>query len=186
MNYSYIGLSRHEVYVHGPMRDLCWPRPVLYHLPGSSAASSVSRCVHWRRDIAAFVSLTLSLAPRLRQQQCSCCWQQIQAVVVVHSHSQKSFFLNSLVYFLHTRYKKDLTFKLRFCLALPAAQPRCPARCLAFPAFVARLFISPWHWHLIWHFKSSMRTASDDLLRQKIGWDATQNDLRRTITHVIW
>lgn len=53
------------------------------------------------------------------------------------------FFLNSLVYFLHTRYKKDLTFKLRFFLALPAAQPRCPARCLAFPAFVARLFISP-------------------------------------------
>lgn len=92
MNYSYIGLSRHEVYVHGPMRDLCWPRPVLCHLPGSSAASSVSRCVHWRRDIAAFVSLTLSLAPSLRQQQCSCCWQQIQAVVVVHSHSQKSFF----------------------------------------------------------------------------------------------
>lgn len=92
MNYSYVGLCRHEVYIHGPMCDLCWPRPVLCYLSGSSAASSVSCCVHWRRDIAAFVSLTLSLAPRLRQRQYSCCWQQIQAVVVVHSHSQKSFF----------------------------------------------------------------------------------------------
>lgn len=39
MNYSYIGLCRHEVYIHGPMCDLCWPRPVLCYLSGSSAAS---------------------------------------------------------------------------------------------------------------------------------------------------
>lgn len=105
----------------------------------------------------------------------TCCWIGGPTTHCLKSSLLYNFSLDS------SKKKKNLAY-----VAHPPPQPRCPVHLLALCASLDDFFICLWHWHLIWHFKSLMRTASNDIPRQKIGWDRTQNDLRQIAIHVIW